>query len=197
MSLAGWLVLTAAVWGLAAGCSQQGTAAQSEGAEGADQSQQRRPVVVATTTMIADLAGVLGGEQIELVSIMKVGEDPHVYDVRPRDAQAIAGADLVLMNGLHLEATLLHVIEHNARGKVVKLAESPQIKPLTWAQGSGAMDPHAWMSVPNFKAYAQAARDALIELDPAHADLYRQRAQDYLRQLDELDAWIRQQFAAV
>src|SRR5690606_10571311 len=75
-----------------------------------------RPRVVATTTMIADLAQQIAGDRVEVVGIMKVGEDPHVYDVRPRDAQHVAAADLVLMNGLHLEATLLDVVENNARG---------------------------------------------------------------------------------
>ena len=194
---------------LALGC--EGGRAQPARAASAD-----RPVVAATTTMIADLAGVLAGKDAHVVGIMKPGEDPHVYDVRPRDAQMIAGADLVLTNGLHLESTLLGVIEHNASGAVVKLAEAGGVRPLqaaeivaigsaaagasgTAAAGStgAAPDPHAWMSVPHFMAYAEAARDALIELDPEHADGYQRRARAYLSDLKELDAWVRRQWETV
>ncbi|NJL32041.1 MAG: zinc ABC transporter substrate-binding protein [Phycisphaerales bacterium] len=62
---------------------------------------------------------------------MKPGEDPHTYDVRPRDAQTLTEAKLVLFNGLHLESTLLHIIENNAKqAKIVALAEDPRITPI-------------------------------------------------------------------
>ena len=61
-----------------------------------------RPTVVATTTMIEDLARVIGGEEVNVIGLMKTGEDPHLYDVKPKDATRIKDADLVLMNGLHL-----------------------------------------------------------------------------------------------
>ena len=68
--------------------------------------QQSKRVVVCTTTMIADLARKIAGEHATVVNLMGVGKDPHVYEVLPQDARAIKTADLVLYNGLHLEATL-------------------------------------------------------------------------------------------
>jgi manganese/zinc/iron transport system substrate-binding protein len=151
--------------------------------------------------MIADLARQLVGEHAEVVGIMKVGEDPHVYEVRPRDAQQIATADLVLLNGLHLESTLLKVIEHNARGKVVALAEDPRIDPLA-GQGktdgaAAAPDPHCWFNVQYFRVYAERACDALCEVDPSQTAAYRQRAAEYLKQLDQLHDWVQQQVSGV
>jgi len=178
------VLLLSAAW--LAGCD-----AADSGAAGG------RPRVVATTTMIADLAQQIGGDRIALTGIMKVGEDPHVYDVRPRDAQSIAVADLVLMNGLHLEATLLDVVENNARGAVVKLAESPRIAPLGSTQYQGAPDPHCWFNVQHYKVYAEGVRDALIAADPDHAAAYEASAAAYLAQLDELDAWITQQLDTI
>ena len=132
---------------------------------------------------------------------MHMGEDPHIYEVRPRDAQQIAAADLVLLNGLHLESTLLHVIEHNARGKVVPLAEDPHIEPVaSQRQASGtaaAPDPHCWFNVQYFLVYVERARDALCEVDPDHAAIYRRRAEEYLRELDQLHSWVQQQVADV
>jgi manganese/zinc/iron transport system substrate-binding protein len=157
--------------------------------------------VICTTTMIADLAREIAGPDAEIVGIMRVGEDPHVYEVRPRDAQQIATAELVLINGLHLESTLLHVIENNARGKVVALAEDPRIEPLSGAQKAGGLavapDPHCWFNVQFFRIYAERARDALCEADGRHAADYRRRAEEYIKKLDDLHAWIEGQMAGI
>lgn len=157
--------------------------------------------VVCTTTMIADLARQIAGEHADVIGIMRVGEDPHVYEVRPRDAQQVAAAQLVLLNGLHLESTLLHVIENSARGKVVALAEDPRIEPLSGQRSAdgkaAAPDPHCWFNVQYFRVYAQRACDGLCDVDPAHADDYRRRTEDYLNELNQLHAWVLQQVADV
>lgn len=153
--------------------------------------------VVATTTMIEDLARRIAGPDAEVFGIMKVGEDPHVYDVRPNDAVLISKADVILTNGFHLEATLDGVIDQAANGDVVHLAEAAGIEQLGSEVYAGAPDPHCWMDVTMFRGYAEAARDALIAADPDHADGYRQRAEEYLAQLDELEAWIKKQWESV
>ncbi len=158
-----------------------------------------RPTVVATTTVIADMASVIGGEDIRLVAIMKPGQDPHIYDVLPNDAMAIQNANLVLANGLHLEATLDGVLRLAANDgvKVVYLAEASGVQPLGSDVYEGAPDPHCWMDVRLFRGYAEAARDALIAVDPAHAAGYTARAAAYLAELDVLDAWVREQLATI
>lgn len=154
--------------------------------------------VVCTTTMIADLVSTIAGDRADVHGIMREGEDPHVYDVRPRDAQMIARADLVFTNGLHLEATLGHVIENNAKhATVVALAESPEIVPLESEQTRGAPDPHCWFNVGYFKVYAQRARDGLIAADPAGKTGYTSRADAYIHKLDELDTWVREQMETI
>lgn len=154
-------------------------------------------MVVATTTMLDDLARTLGGDHVQVLGLMKPGQDPHVYDVLPRDAQSIAKADLIVANGLNLEATLHDVIENNAKGEVVYVAEQDGIEPLGSSTYAGAPDPHCWMDIGLFKLYAEAVRDGLIKIDPEHAADYEQRTADYLAQLDELDTWVRERFAEV
>ncbi len=153
--------------------------------------------VVCTTTMIADVARTIAGDAADVRGIMRPGEDPHVYDVRPRDVQLIAEGDLILMNGLHLEATLTHAIEHNAKGKIVRLAETPQIMPLESEQTRGAPDPHCWFNVQYFRVYAERARDALVEADPKNAEGYRARTESYLKELDELHEWVKKEIASI
>lgn len=158
-----------------------------------------KPKVVCTTTMIADVARTLGGDEAEVIGIMRPGEDPHIYEMRPRDAQILAQADLILANGLHLEATLAHAMENNAKkgAKIVNLAETPRITPLESEASRGAPDPHCWFNVEYFKVYAERTRDALAEVDPANADKYRGRAEKYLLELDQLHGWVKEQIASV
>lgn len=170
------------------------------GAVSAKGSEPRRRVrVVATTTMITDLAKTIAGEDAEVIGIIRPGEDPHLYEVRPRDAQVLSQADLILMNGLHLEATLAHVVENNARkdARVVKLAESPGIAPLESEAAQGAPDPHCWFNVEYFRIYAERARDALAEIDPARAENYKKRADAYVRELNELNEWVKGEIGKV
>lgn len=157
-----------------------------------------RPKVLATTTMIEDLARVIGGDEVEIVGLMRTGEDPHVYDVKPKDASSIRRADLILSNGLHLEATLDSIIDQSAKGSAVALAEHPAIQTITGGDGLDvAPDPHCWMDIGYYKHYATGVRDALIEIDPANSELYTQRTAAYLQELDELEAWVRERFATV
>lgn len=157
-----------------------------------------RVTVVATTTMIEDLARVIGGEEVNVIGIMRTGEDPHLYEVKPKDATTIREADLILLNGLHLEATLKSIIDQHASGKVVALAEHSEIEPMTGGEGfESAPDPHCWMDVGRYKLYVEQARDALIEIAPKHRDLFTERADDYIWELMQLDGWIYEQFNTV
>ena len=171
----------------AAGCGESD-------AQGGDD----RPTVVVTTTMIEDLARVIGGEEVNVIGIMKTGEDPHLYDVKPKDATTIRKADLVLMNGLHLEATLASIVEEHASGQVAALAEQDGIAPIVGQDGlEVAADPHCWMDIGYYKQYATKTRDALIEVAPEHEALFNERAESYLKELDALQAWVVEQFNTV
>ncbi len=195
--IAGFLVLSLLLFTLS-GCGEESTGASSGGAAPPGNEEGGKFTIVCTTTMIADLAKNLAGDNAEVLGIMKTGEDPHVYDVRPRDAQMIANADVVLMNGLHLESTLEHVIEHNAQGATVaKLAEDDRIKTLGSETIEGAPDPHCWFNVAYFKVYTERARDALIAADPSNAEAYQARAKAYLAELDTLDAYVTEQMGSI
>lgn len=157
-----------------------------------------RPKVLATTTMIEDLARVIGGDEVEVVGLMRTGEDPHVYDVKPKDATTVQRADLVLMNGLHLEATLDAIVSEQAPGLTVALAEQEGITPIVGKEGlEVASDPHCWMDTRFFGMYAIAVTEAMAEVAPEHATLFKARLEAYLNELLELDAWIREQFDTV
>jgi manganese/zinc/iron transport system substrate-binding protein len=156
-----------------------------------------QPSVLCTTTMIHDLAKIIAGGNFEIHGMMKPGEDPHIYELKPHDTVLIGKVDLVLMNGLHLESQVGHVVDEKARGKVVRLAEDQRIIPLGGEAGNGAPDPHCWFAPGYYKIYAEKARDAFIELDPANAVTYEQRTDAYKKEIDEIDAWGKEAFRAI
>jgi len=185
----GGLLMLALVFGVA-GCG----GADEDTADATDEG---RPTVVATTTMLDDLARTLGGDRVRVVGLMKPGQDPHVYDVLPRDAQAIAAADLIVANGLNLEATLHDVIENNARGQIIYAAEQDGIQTLGSEDYAGAPDPHCWMDISMFKLYAEQVCAGLVEIDPDHAAGYEKRTAVFLAELDELQTWVSERFEEV
>ncbi len=191
-----WIVLIA-IFLIDGGCSHrpEATATQSISREEAPEPQRLK--IVSTTTMIEDLVRNLVGNAADVSGIMRAGEDPHIYDARPRDAEQIAEADLVFTNGFHLEATLTNIIKNNAQGTVIPLAEKAVAKPLMGNDKSGAADPHCWMNVDYFRGYLGHALEALISADPANESYYRDNAARYDAQLAELDPWIKNQIASV
>ena len=159
---------------------------------------EKRLHIVCTTTMIEDLLQNLVGDKAKVTGIMRAGEDPHIYNVRPRDAEQIALADLVFTNGYHLESTLEKVIRNNASGHVIALAEEAVRTPLGSIEGTAvAPDPHCWMSVPYFRGYLKRALQSLESIDPDNATIYRSNAQQYDAKLQALDRWIKDRFASI
>jgi manganese/iron transport system substrate-binding protein len=158
--------------------------------------------VVATTSIVGDVVAQVGGGAIDLLTLMPRGVDPHTYEPTPGDIQAIAKADIVFLNGLGLEETLLPRLA-NAGGQAALVSLSEGITPrgLGGVAGSGVtpaagdlqesgVDPHVWQDPQNVIRWTENAADALSRLDPAGEQGYRQRADAYRKQLEQLDATI-------
>lgn len=153
----------------------------------------QKPVVVASTTQIADFARQIAGDRLTVRSILAPGADPHTYSPTPDDVQIVLGAALCLENGLHLEGK-------NWMASLAKDAGKPLVTvtrgltPLAIrSQGQSIPDPHSWFTPQNAALYVNNILTALERLDPAGAGEYRARAKLYLQQLRVLDAWIREQ----
>jgi len=156
-----------------------------------------KKVVVCTTTMIHDIGKILAGDLLDLRGIMKAGEDPHIYELKPHDTKLIIEADLILMNGLHLEAQMGNVIRERAQGRVARLAEDSRIVILGSEDTEGAPDPHCWFNPVYFKVYVEKAQDAISGIDPDNAETYSSRAKAYMKELDELLAWGKEAIAEI
>ena len=160
-----------------------------------------RPIqVVATTSMVADLVRAIGGNRTDVAGLMGPGVDPHLYKASAGDVARMAEADIIFYNGLHLEGKMTEVFEQMDRRGVptVAVAESiPEDRLIASPTYAGSFDPHVWFDVALWKEAAREAARALAELDPAHAATYRANLDAYLADLDVLDAYVREQLAAV
>jgi len=152
--------------------------------------------VVATITIIADMARAVAGPHADVQSLLPPGADPHIYDPTPSDAERLHGADLLLRNGLNLEGWIDKLLA-SAAHNVPLVTVTRGITPLTAQGHQGAVDPHAWMDPQLARVYVRNIAQALVALDPAHTTQYLQRAATYDSLLLALDAYIAQQMARV
>jgi len=154
---------------------------------------QGRLDVVASFSILGDLAKNVGGDRANVTTLVGPEGDVHVYTPAPSDAQKIAAAKLVVINGLGLEGWLPRLLQASG-GKAPIITATKGIALLKL--GSDA-DPHAWQSVANAKIYVTNIRDALITADTPDADLFRANAQAYLAKLDALEGEVRETIAQI
>jgi manganese/zinc/iron transport system substrate-binding protein len=155
--------------------------------------------VVATTGMIADVAARIGGEGVQVTGLMGPGVDPHLFRASAGDIRTLAEADLILYNGLDLEARLGEVLARMDRGaRTLAVAETlPASRLIPLADADGAVDPHVWMDVGLWRAVAGAIADAFGEVHPEGEARYRENLRALDGELEALDQWIRDTLSVV
>ena len=156
----------------------------------------QKPLVVASASIFADMARNIGGDKIEVRSIVPIGGDPHRYEATPDDAALLAKADLILINGLTFEGWINEVIANSGSKAMVKLITAG-IQPISSQIHSGATDPHAWMDAENGLIYIRNIRDGLIAIDPQNANFYEQQHARYSQQLAALHQYIQFRMATI
>jgi zinc/manganese transport system substrate-binding protein len=149
---------------------------------------QARLKVVASFSILGDFVKNVGGDRVEVTTLVGPDGDVHVYTPTPADVRTIADARLLVVNGFGLEGWLPRLLQA-AGGKAAIVTVTNGIAPLK--AGSDA-DPHAWQSVVNAEKYVANIRAALVAADPADADLFRENARAYLAKLEALDGEVRQ-----
>ena len=165
-----------------AGCCTTGFAAEKR---------DDKPVLVCSTTQIADFARQIVGDRCVVQCILAPGADPHTYQQTPGDSKLVKESDLCLQNGWHLEGkNWMATLAKDADKPLVTCADG--VEPLTLpGEEEEVLDPHAWFSSKNAAIYVRNIVDGVSRLDPDGAEEYAARAELYCRQLRSLDAWIR------
>jgi manganese/zinc/iron transport system substrate-binding protein len=186
------LSLTLAIASLLGGCN-------GDGPEVGDIAG-RQVRVVATTSMIADLARDIGGDRVDVEGLMGPGVDPHLYRASEGDVARLAGADVVLYNGLHLEGRMAEVLEQMDGLGIPSRAvaeEVPDSLRITSELFQSNVDPHVWMDPTLWRYAARAVAEQLSQVDSANADVYGRRLVAFEQRMDGLDAWVRSRVDAL
>jgi manganese/iron transport system substrate-binding protein len=162
--------LTAAIAALLVGCSSAGTTTSSNALI---------PVVTTISTFNSLVEGV-GGDRVHVQNLVPVGASAEDYEPTPQDAVTLSQAKILVENGAGLESWLAPTLKNVTSNDlhVVVGADGLQIK---------NDNPHLWMDPENAKIYVAKIRDALIAVDPSHAEEYRQNATAYQAKLEALN----------
>lgn len=145
--------------------------------------------VLSSASIFEDMARNIGGEMIDLKSIVPIGGDPHLYEPSPSDAQLLQKTDLVLMNGLTFEGWIKKLIENSGSKAAVKTI-TEGVTPIASEDYANAYDPHAWMDASNGVIYANNILDALVKADPKNEAAYRANHKKYVDELNKVHNYI-------
>jgi zinc/manganese transport system substrate-binding protein len=164
---------------------------------------QDRIDVVASFSILGDLTRNVGGDRVDLTTLVGPGGDAHVYTPTPADARKVAAAKLVIVNGLGFEGWLSRLVKSSGgKANIVEASKGITARDAdagghahahshAAGKGKSEADPHAWQSVANVRIYVGNIRDALIAADPAGDATYRANAAAYLQKLDALERDVR------
>lgn len=154
---------------------------------------QARVNVVASFSILGDFVRNVGGDRVNVTTLVGPNGDVHVYTPAPEDAKRIADARLVVINGLGLEGWLPRLVQSSG-GKAAVVTATNEITPRNLGSET---DPHAWQSVLNAKVYVSNIGKALQAADPADAEVFRTNEARYEKKLDELDREVRAAVAQI
>lgn len=158
-----------------------------------------KPLVVATTGIIADMVRNIAGETVEIRPLMGPGVDPHLYKATYGDLKLLTNAQLVFYNGLHLEGKMQEVLEGLKRRKpVLALSDAlPATSFRTPPEFAGQHDPHIWFNVELWEKAITTVQSGLEGLLPGEKVRFEAAAESYRARLEELHRWVKEQVALI
>ncbi|MGN7942815.1 metal ABC transporter solute-binding protein, Zn/Mn family [Bacillus sp. 7586-K] len=155
--------------------------------------------VTTTTGQVADLVKNIGGDKVEVVSLMGPGVDPHLYQASQGDIKKLDQADIIFYNGLHLEGKMDEIFEKMSEDKaVIAIADSvPEEKLLSADDGSESYDPHVWFDIEAWIYGIEAVKQELIKLSPEQEEVFTENATSYKKDLEEMHQYAIDQIQSI
>lgn len=160
--------------------------------------------VIATFSIINDILLEVGGDRVDVHSMVPIGQDPHEYDPLPEDIKKATDADAMFYNGLNLEggeSGWFFKLAKNVNKKDEQIFEvMKDVEPMFLSSDDGKdeeMNPHAFLSPVVGIQMVENVRDALVEIDPDHKDEYEKNADTFLTELKEIDALYEEKIAEI
>jgi len=153
--------------------------------------------VVTTFTIVADMAANVAGDVADVDSLIPPGAEVHNFQPTPSDIRTAMEADLILWNGLGLEAWFDRFFRNLRDVPAVVVSEGVEPIAITEGPYAGRPNPHAWMSTADALIYVENIRAALAEADPDNAESYAANAAAYAAEIEALAAPVRERLAAI
>ncbi|MFC4597178.1 metal ABC transporter solute-binding protein, Zn/Mn family [Cohnella hongkongensis] len=180
-SILGAGLLALAVW--LSGC---GSDNQPSAPSGGSEESGEKLNVITTIAQIAEPISVIGGDRVDVQSLMGPGVDPHLYNATQGDIGKLENGDVIFYSGLHLEANMLKVFEEIGKSRpVLAISESIPAEKLLLDE-EGATDPHVWFDIDLWKQALNAATEELKKAAPEDADYFETNKEAYFKKMDEL-----------
>lgn len=153
------------------------------------ESTRSKPLIVATTSILADGIRNLVGDKAEVVSLMPPGVDPHLYKASVRDLDLLTQADLVVYHGLYLEGKMTEIFEKLAlQQALIDVSKGiPQEKLIRSGPEAHSVDPHVWFDLSLWSAALQYASGELLRWQPSWSEAIKINTKSYISQLETLD----------
>jgi zinc/manganese transport system substrate-binding protein len=156
--------------------------------------------VVASFSILGDMVRNIGGDRVNVTTLVGADGDVHAYEPTPAAAKAVGDADLVIVSGLGLEGWLDRLIKASGyKGVIVVASTGVKTRKMKGENNNGqpVADPHAWQDIENGRLYVHNIAQALMSVDPSGAAIYKDLADDYSETLDKLNTWVKSEFSAI
>jgi zinc transport system substrate-binding protein len=161
-----------------------------------------RLLVAASIAPLADFTRQVGGDHVQVITLVPPGASPHTFELSPSQVKRVAGADVLVLNGVGLEYWADKLIQSAGNPELMVVDSSQGIEILGGDAGEPGGNPHIWLDPQNAIVQVSHIRDALTQADPAHAEEYWANAERYIHELrtldqeisDEVATWSRRQF---
>ncbi|MCD8836453.1 zinc ABC transporter substrate-binding protein [Mammaliicoccus sciuri] len=150
--------------------------------------------IVTTNSILADMTKEVTKSDAKVTSIVPIGQDPHEYEIKPKDVKALTDADVIIYNGFNLESgngwfekALEQAGKKVSDKNVIQATED--VTPIYLKGGEGdknKIDPHAWLSIENGIKYVNTIEKHLSDIDKDHSKQYKDNAEKYTKKLDKL-----------
>ena len=153
--------------------------------------------VVTTTSILADLVKNVGGDRVEVQSIVPSGADIHSFQSTPKHSVAVSKAGVIVSNGFSLDAFLDPLLKSAKRSDAIHVVAAEGLEPMALPAQDGKSPPHFWQNPLHVVYYVERIRDGLVQADPDNVQVYQANADAYIQKLRELDQEIAEALKAV
>jgi manganese/zinc/iron transport system substrate-binding protein len=153
--------------------------------------------IVTTIAQIAEPLSVIGGDKVEVESLMGPGVDPHLYNATPGDIEKLESSDVIFYSGLHLEANMVKVFDEIGKSKPVLAIGEAAAKDKLLKDGGGAIDPHIWFDLDLWQQAIGAATEELKKMSKDNADYFEANKVKYFAELEQLKKESKEKMALI